>query len=676
MFSVLARNGRQTLAAIIKASYLNSRQIKLGLVVLIQQHLIFHSDILERGATCYEIDWQQSYASVRSGKIVQAVEERFGKKPANVISNLITVGHTRIGDLRNAYFPPADVESDDGTDDRRVNGVSTGKSKANGDKVNGTSSVAKGSSSSTLEELDDLKPVLDAAVNGKLHANGLTNGNTNASKVSNVNGRSKVSREEPAEEVDEETIGSITELDAIIHHLMVHGWIIKVEDTQYLSPGDLHGMAQHDMIIAENKGQNPTGKKEQDRLATATLQRKRVIRDGWSTIPDSQSRKRKASNIDSDRSSKRMKVGSGTEWLAPGVEDVSLDDHLIVRLNPEKVAVSIRTHQLVHLVERRRGFVPAKIYETMLLILEKNMGRCFEEWPDPAPIVETREMDREIDGDFLVTARDVARKIDPTVDVCDGLDSHTIIFLTESHGTHSVDKHNRIQPSIDPFTLTLDIKTKIVAKHITALSDDPFHFVTWVARSGGSQWHVEFKEISKALIQTEIENTVAASSERDSKFSVKLIRALKTKGKLDERQMSNAMMMPAAEVRSVVNALALRGFVQTQEIPRVERREAKHSIHLIGYDCQRAREKLLHDTYKGMVRILQRLASEKEKVHDLLSKAERTDVVGNEQKWLTAGELAALKRWREIEGKLLVQLWREDDLVAILRDFIGPLVSA
>jgi DNA-directed RNA polymerase III subunit RPC3 len=111
-------------------------------------------------------------------------------------------------------------------------------------------------------------------------------------------------------------------------------------------------------------------------------------------------------------------------------------------------------------------------------------------------------------------------------------------------------------------------------------------------------------------------------------------------------------------------------------VPKVDRREAKLSVHLIWFDIQRAREKLLHDTYKGQVRILQRIAFEREKIQELLSKASRTDVAGNETKYLKQDELDALKKWKEVQEKLLLQLAREDDLVAVLRDYCGPLTTA
>lgn len=554
------------------------------------------------------------------------------------MSNLVTSGHTRVRDLREAYFPSSTSE-DVGhhSDDERVNGKTW--SKANG--LNGT-----------------------PATNGNGHVNG-----TGTANGVNKRRHDDLDNDLHVEE-DRNTIKSAEELDAVIYDLMQNGWIMKVEETQYLGPGDLHAMAYLQALDQEGLPNPPNGNKDKERAATATLQRKREIRDGWSSVPRFATRKRTANEAAINPSAKRRKLDGKN--ASAGDEVVMLDENLVIRVNPEKVAVTMRTDLLVRLVEVRLGYVPAKVYEVMLRSIERNIGRCYEEWPDPPPTDPSAAMDREVDPRFLVNARDIAKQIDLSIDLFEGLDPHAIVDLTPTRS--QVDK-GRLTHPVNPFTMDWHDRTKIVDKHIRSLSDDPFHFVTWHSRSGFSEWHIEFEEIARAMIQQEVENTVAAGGERDQKYGVKLIRALNKKGKLDERQMSNAMMMPAGEIRSVVNALTLRGFVQTQEIPKVDRREAKHSIHLIWYDKQRAREKLLHDTYKGMVRLLQRLAYEKEKVQELLSKAERSDVVGNEEKWLSKDELDALKKWREVQGRLSLQLFRQDELVATLRDFIGPLTS-
>jgi DNA-directed RNA polymerase III subunit RPC3 len=655
---VLARHGRQTLAAVARASYLNGRQIKYGLVILLQQHLIFHSGN-DAPVTYYEIDWQNSYSLVRFGKVAKLVEDRFGKKAANVISNLLTLGHTRIADLREAYFPP-DTDSDDDSDEGAVNGANGKRKRANGTHVNGTGTKMEGVVNGTPAELEDVKPDPNSLANGDV----ATNGDSKAA-AAKTNGTAHGAVQEVNAEQDKDEIATVDELYDIIQLLIERGWVRTVTDSQYLSPGDMHDMLQQQAIEQELNGAAITGTKDRDKVHRTTQQFKRQMRDEWLVAPKF-SRKRQADDSYSNGANKRVKLNGVRNSSVSGA--VSAEDDLVIRVNPEKVSVAMRTEQLVQLVEQRLGPVTAHIYQSMLRTLEANTPRCYEEFPEPPLPGGEPVPELSMDPRSLVTARDIAKRLPKDFDVCEGLDPHAIATLTKS----TVRSSGILSRATDPSKLSIDHRTELVDKHIRLLAEDPLHFATWHSRAGFSQWHIEFEEIAKQLIQAEIENTISA---RKGSLGVKLIRALRKKGKLDERATCNAMMMSANDIRGIVNDLTVQGFVQTQEIPKVERREAKHSLHLVWYDRQRAREKLLHDTYKGMVRILQRIAFEREKVQPLLSKAERSDVVGNEAKWLSKGELDALQKWKEVQEKLLLQLFREDDLVATLRDFYGPLIS-
>ena len=645
---MLARYGRQTLAAVARASYLNGRQIKYGLVILLQQHLVFHSGN-DSQPTYYEIDWQNSYALVRLGKVTKLVEDRFGRKAANIMTNLLRLGHTRIADLKEAYFP-TETESDDESDDGIMNGAGTKRKRGGGNETNGSAKKTNGMVNGAPSEPSDAK----TAVNDK-HSHSNTNGATNGG-----------SGEQPGhgDTEDDGEIASVDELYEIIERLIQRGWIRTMTESQYLSPGDMHDMLQQETIDQDLNGQQPTGTKDKATCLRNTLERKRNMRDKWLEVP--RFSRRKQADQDYSNPTKRLKINGTNGYSNSSV--ASPEDKLVIRVNPEKIAVAMRTEQLVQLVEQRLGHVTAHIYQTMLRMLEQNTPRCYEEYPEP-PTAGDEGADNHIDSKNLVTARDVTKKISRYLDICEGLDPNAVVQITRKGHVRSA---NVLSQPIDPATLSMDEKTRIVDKHIQLLSEDPTHFVTWHSRAGFSQWHIEFEEIAKQLIQTEIENTISA---RKGTLGVKLIRALRKKGKLDERATCSAMMMSATDIRGIVNDLTVQGLVQTQEIPKVERREAKHSLHLIWYDRQRAREKLLHDTYKGMVRILQRIQFEREKVQPLLSKAERSDVVGNEEKWLSKGELDALRKWKEVQEKLSLQLFREDDLVATLRDFHGPLVS-
>ena len=590
--------------------------------------------------------------------MTKLVEDRFGKKGANVMSNLLGLGHTRIADLIEAYFP-SETETDHDSDHDIVNGASLKRKRIHSVQPNGITNKPSSLANGTSSKLDDRNRGEPPLVNG--------HGNThNPQKPAKANGATKdaaLQNHEHIEDTDNDVMTSPDDLYITIRCLVQHGWLRMVTETQYLSPGDMHNMLHHEAIENKNGGNIPTSAKDKDIVLRATLEFKRQMRDDWLNIPNF-SGDLKAAALDSSNSSKRVKINGVSKWLAPSKS--VRDDSIVLRVNPEKVAVAMRTEQLVQLVEQRLGHTTAHIYQTMLRILEANMPRCYEEWPEPPLPNSEPALGPGIDPRLLVNARDIAQALSPDIDIVQGLEPNTIVKIARRGHVRS---QNILSQPINPSRLSADDRIRFVDKHIQLLSNDPLHFVTWHSRG---QWHVEFDKIAKHMIQTEVENTISA---RQGPLGVQLIRALQKKGKLDERAICNSMKMPANDIRGIVNDLTVQGFVQTQEIPKVDRREAKHSIHLVWYDRQRAREKLLHDTYRSISRILQRIAYEREKIQPLLSKAERSDVIGNEEKWLSQGELDALKVWKEVQDKLLLQLFREDDMVATLRDFHGPLIS-
>lgn len=563
---------------------------------------------------------------MRYGKTVHFVEKQFDKKTANVVSNLITLGHTSVGDLRDAYFPPA--ESFD-VKHENVNGAHTESKIPNGTTLNGDA----------------------AQINGNTNVNGHA-----------VNGESHSDRNSR----DDGSLASPEELNAVIQNLISSGWVIQVAEAQYLSGEEMHMFARQQAIDELwGTGGAPTGTNDKVKLQLATMEQKRRIRDTWLEAPRLSSKKRKLNESDHGGSNKRVKVNGIGQYESLGTLP---EDEPVIRVNPEKIAVAMRKQQLVQLVEQRMGYTTACIYEILMSLLEKETPRCFEEFPDPpVPPPKGTAPKEELFHKHVVNSRDIANKAKANdLDLCEGLDLHAIVSITKSG---MVNKDGSLSVPVNSSELGFHERLGLVEAHLHLLSDDPFHFVIWYARG---QWRVDFEQLAKSLIQHEIENTVLA---RKGSVGLKLLRALKKKGKLDERQTCNAMLMSANDFRGIVNDLTVQGFVQTQEIPKVDRREAKLSLHLIWYDVQRAREKLLHDTYKGLVRILQRLAFEREKVQLALTKSERSDVVGKESLYLKQEELESLRKWKEVQEKLLLQLHREDDLVATLRDFAGPLVS-
>ena len=522
----------------------------------------------------------------------------------------MTLGHTSVADLKTAYFPPSNEDEE----------------AVNGRKVNGTKT------------------------------NGAVNGDGDAPKLNGSHA-----------DRDDESLTSPEELYAIVQNLMEHGWIMQVAEAQYLSAEDMHNIARQQALNDRWGGAVPTGTKDKDMLAHLIMENKRRIRDTWLELPQFSSRKRKADDSDFG-SNKRTKLNGAGQYGSVGSSESSPEDDLVIRVNPEKVAVAMRNQYLVSLVENRVSHTSAQLFEILLRSFEKDVPRCFEDHPDPPPRNIEDKQETERDPKTVVNTKDVAQRAKILgINICNGLDPHFIASIVKDT---RVGKDGVLSPPVDPASLGFHERVAIIEAHFNLLKSHPLRITDWACRG---QFRVDYDKIASDLIQEEVENTVLA---RKGKTAMKLIRALKKKGKLDERQLCNTMMQSANDIRNIVNELTVQGFIQTQEIPKVDRREAKLSVHLIWYDVQRAREKLLHDTYKGQVRILQRIAFEREKIQELLSKASRTDVAGNETKYLKQEELDALKKWKEVQEKLLLQLSREDDLVAVLRDYCGPLTTA
>ena len=81
---------------------LSLRQVQHGLSVLVQQQLVFWYTSAE-DSTVYEANTAVAYNLLRAGKYVQLAEEQLGSFAAVIVSNLLLLGHARVGDLVQAY---------------------------------------------------------------------------------------------------------------------------------------------------------------------------------------------------------------------------------------------------------------------------------------------------------------------------------------------------------------------------------------------------------------------------------------------------------------------------------------------------------------------------------------------------------------------------------------------
>lgn len=129
IYGILQRYDRLNLARLKAHSRLPDRQLQHGLAAMIQQHLVFHYTSFDDGVTYYEANQQAAYYLLRSGKILELIEDRLGEYAAKVMSTIIYLGHAQVSDLE--VIPELGQSGSNG----EVNGTGNGTANGIGDRT-------------------------------------------------------------------------------------------------------------------------------------------------------------------------------------------------------------------------------------------------------------------------------------------------------------------------------------------------------------------------------------------------------------------------------------------------------------------------------------------------------------------------------------------------------------
>lgn len=207
-----------------------------------------------------------------------------------------------------------------------------------------------------------------------------------------------------------------------------------------------------------------------------------------------------------------------------------------------------------------------------------------------------------------------------------------------------------------------------LTQHLLLLAHHPYKFLHHLPAtlSADERWSVDFHALSKHLRIHALFQTITA---KYGPLAARLVRILHQKGKVDEKTLQTLSLVNQKTMRALLSLMNREGFLELQEIPKDNQRAPTKILYFWFFDVERCRMRVLDMTYKTMCRVLQRIGVEKEKVKETVKKSERADVQGQEDEFLGGGEKEALAGWRAKEERLLGELGRLDDLVAVLRDF-------
>lgn len=636
-----------------------SRYAKHGLSILLQHRLVYYHISQSDDQTYFQVHLRHTYDIVRYGKITSIVKERLHKAAADLVAELQRDGYASSNDLLLEEIAHGTDSGQDGD-----NGQVNGHTLVNGTGSHGKSKYKDGPSENKRKRLATCKALFDAR------------------------------------------------------------YVVEVTEHDLIPPADFHDMVAQQVKNAEFNGE-VKGKKDTELYTLRVLKRKREMLDENTAFvhqleeaariekesaTNNNSRKRHRDNegnghdaandqldgISDSRPNKKRKahgddVEDGIEVIHEGGSDVSKSVLYheprtpTYRINNDKFHVSLRSQWLTKLAARHLGETVAQVYGILLSRMEKHIDRCHDEYTEALKAKKNNRTEEgddvgydDDDEDIAVTTWDVAEHLGPSADLLSTFSAEKnakvkVEAAQENGETHhdgddeDVVGHGAKTKSGAGSLREREERIMAIDRHLKLASEHFLHFCQPASGRGSRNWTVKFHDITRALVQFELESVITS---RFGPLATRVVRMLHDKGKLDEKQLSSIGLIRQKELRLVLTQMQEAGFVDTQEIPRDTSRQPSRTIYLWFYDYDRCRTLVLEDTYKSMTRLLQRAKVEQERVQSVLDKAERTDVQGQEDKYLTDAEQQALAEWRKTQEQLLVQVARQDELVGLLRDYL------
>jgi len=365
--------------------------------------------------------------------------------------------------------------------------------------------------------------------------------------------------------------------------------------------------------------------------------------------------------------------------------------------------VLFRNAELVSLAESRHGKVSSQVYAELLKRLEEKYFRCREPYPadgneedDPKKRIKlsvlelSKTFSKDIDLENSIVAaprppKKKARKRSYS-DAEDEDEPHPNGYRKKVNGkgkrrqSNSEDDeddddddisdleelYDDEEEGIDAENRKKKIRMELLKQHMQLLAEDSWKFVQLESNRGLGEWSVNYKELGKLMRHIELEKVV---EETFGEMGLRLLRIIKDKGKLEEKQIASIALLKQKEIRSILTGLQENGYLHLQEVPKTSIPQISRTYFLWFHDPDRAIQSLVTDTYKAMSRAIQRTNAERAKRSSLLEKWERSDVQANVEEYLTTSEKRELEIWLSREEKLLGQLMRLDRTMMILRDF-------
>ncbi|KAI1128004.1 RNA polymerase III subunit RPC82 [Nemania abortiva] len=656
--ALLAR-GRSNVRDLVLHTSLNPAQVRHGLALVIQHNLVFYQTDHETAVTTYEANPQASYHLVRVGKILDIIDRRYGTMAKNLVNDLLMLGHVEIGQLV------------------RYHRLKHGRKKV---AINGEQNHDHDLENGDPDDLDDPNDPFD-----------------DDSHFVNGNGMSDDAKPIEADEVYD-----------TMAQLIAAGVVESVSTTMLQSPQDLKtSVEQECMREFPNgvRGAKATG--DFDRMVKSQL--KAIGAERAST-----KRKLQESALYEPSNIKRRKLTNGgmsNGFAGDSGGSILRDEpNTIVRLNFDKCLVELRNQKLIEHAEDFVGETTAQVFAALLASLCRKVYRCQQ---DQYTIMTEEEEETYFAG-VRVSTEEIFDHLCPNVDVSTGIgtaseDDIDIRFAERIRKYPPQIQGSRLNGTLDEGDEVLGSddedydhtgehpkephlnghrngsitqngaksnggyagegqpsrseQMRQMRQHLLILAEAKQQFVR---HCGQNEWTVDFGPLIRQLRYAELDTMI---EDNFGRHGLRLTRILREKGKLDDKTLPAMALMRKPDVHVKMAEMEMAGFLEVQEVPRDNNRAANRTMFFWFFDEARTLKRVLDNTYKSMVRCLERLEVERYKKKNVFAVSERRDVQGKEEEMLRGDVYNEYLEYLDIEKKLLSQVSRLDDLVSIFQDF-------
>ncbi|KAL8691280.1 MAG: hypothetical protein Q9218_003459 [Villophora microphyllina] len=683
VFYTLAFNGRLPFASLLHHTQLAASELKHGLAILIQQHLVLWYDPDYTGRAFYEADVSNAYSLSRSGTYPRLLKDRRGGNDrlrnvaSDLISDLVLLGHVRVGDLTQTYFPDF------------------GEQGPLGEVILSNYRAVK----TNLHSVNDLhSSISDLLISGFLrpvHESYLRPAADNMVEAESVVPR-------------DDSYRLKTEVQAAWEKSVRS----KLEEWQYGSraetkfipqahKGRKRGLEDGELVLQNKKAKlsdpqshgssgngsetQPTGWLDADLALRINHEKFAILirNQQLATLVDESLSETTAivyadllrnAEIQLRKCKDRYDtIDHGNEIDPQLFPRVSTDDleHLLLDLPgladslalvaPDKINLQHFDHRKKK--RRRQGSTPFGIDDA------HSDGSDGEE-------------ESETESTNQATIQGANDSEDLSVDgKTDSSGSDNDFEHAKPDNEHASGKKRRYRtpdttPDNTPKTNGVKQLDHPVRQHLLLLAEHPNRFLIHIPQTSKDpeKWAIPYPALSKLLFQNAL---LSITTSRFGPLAGRLLRILCTHSekntanpKLDEKMLVLLSLIPQKAMRTILHNMHRAGHIELQEVPKDStQRRPGTTMFFWFFDPERCRARMLEECYKTMANLIRRARVEREGVRGVVEKSERTDVVGREEEFLGDGELKALKEWRGTEERIWGEVGRLDGLVAVLRDF-------